>query len=33
MSIRASRAPETVKGELISEVDKWLATDPDRMGA
>src|SRR5688572_20478992 len=31
MSIRASRAPETVKGELISEVDKWLATDPDRM--
>ena len=33
MSIRASRAPETVKGELICEVDKWLATDPDRMDA
>jgi adenosine deaminase len=33
MSIRASRAPETVKGELIAAVDKWLAADPDKMGA
>jgi adenosine deaminase len=31
MSIRASRAPEDLKVQLICEVDRWLAAEPDRM--
>ena len=31
MSIRGSRAPDDVKRTLISDVDRWLAAEPDRM--
>jgi adenosine deaminase len=31
MSIRASRAPESVRAQLIGEVDRWAAPVPDRM--
>lgn len=33
MSVRGSRAPDEVKKELVAEVDRWLATEPDRMDA
>ncbi len=33
MSVRASRAPDEVKKEVIYDVDQWLAADPDTMGA
>ncbi len=32
MSVRASRAPEDTKAEILREVDQWLASDPVRMG-
>ena len=31
MSVRASRAPEETKAEILREVDQWLAADPVRM--
>jgi adenosine deaminase len=30
MSIRASRAPDQTKKELLAEVDEWLAAEPAR---
>ena len=32
MSVRASRAPEATQVQIISEVDRWLAQDPAKMG-
>jgi adenosine deaminase len=31
MSVRASRAPEDLKAELFSDIDRWLAPTPERM--
>lgn len=31
MSVRASRAPDAVKAEILADIDAWLATDPARM--
>ncbi|HEU4812418.1 MAG TPA: adenosine deaminase [Nocardioides sp.] len=31
MSVRASRAPDDLKAQLICEVDRWLVPEPDRM--
>ncbi|HEU5036478.1 MAG TPA: adenosine deaminase [Nocardioides sp.] len=33
MSVRASRAPDEVKKAILGDVEVWLGTDPDRMGA
>ncbi len=30
-SVRASRAPESVRAQLLAGIENWLATDPDRM--
>ncbi|WP_243056404.1 adenosine deaminase [Nocardioides sp. SR21] len=32
MSVRASRAPETLQREIIADIDAWLAAEPDTMG-
>lgn len=31
MSIRASRAPDSVKSGVLAEIDAWLAVEPDTM--
>jgi adenosine deaminase len=31
MSVRASRAPESLKVELFSDIDRWLAPSPEMM--
>ncbi|MDF1606041.1 adenosine deaminase [Nocardioides sp. YIM 152315] len=32
MSVRASRAPASVRSAILSDIDAWLASEPARMG-
>ena len=33
MSVRASRAPDDLKAAILGDIDRWLASEPAKMGA
>ena len=32
MSVRASRAPDDLRAQVLADIDAWLAADPETMG-